>query len=100
MSVRGISALEKEPLEPDLGNPMLGARKARNPEKSGKATATTMLSATDCRSKYRSCRRTLKFKFVSLQRTNLNSHINISLRHSDNKVKFFRIDELNKVYTS
>ena len=53
MSVRGISALEKEPLEPDLGNQMLGARKARNPEKSGKATATTMLSATDCRSKYK-----------------------------------------------
>ena len=53
MSVRGISAPEKEPLEPDLGNPMLGARKARNPEKSGKATATAMLSATDCRSKYK-----------------------------------------------
>ena len=53
-----------------------------------------MLSATDCRSKYKSCRRTLKFKFVSLQRTNLNSHINISLRHSD--TKFLRVDELKK----
>ena len=71
MSIRGISALEIEPFEPDLVNPMLGARKARNPEKSGKATATAMLSATDCRSKYKVAERRLNFKFVSLQRTNL-----------------------------
>ena len=71
MSVRGISALETEPFEPDLGNPMLGARKARNPGKSGKATATAMLSATACRNKYKVAERCLNFKFVSLQRTNL-----------------------------
>ena len=71
MSVRGISALEIEPCEPDLGNPMLGARKARNPGKSGKATATAMLSAAACESKYKVAERRLNFKFVSLQRTNL-----------------------------
>ena len=71
MSVRGISALEMEPFKPDLGNPMLGARKARNPGKSGKATATAMLSATACRNKYKVAERRLNFKFVSLQWTNL-----------------------------
>ena len=71
MSVRGISALEMEPFEPDLGNPMLGARKARNPGKSGKATATDMLTTTACRNKYKVAERRLNFKFVSLQRTNL-----------------------------
>ena len=71
MSVRGISALEKEPLEPDLGNPMLGARKARNPGKSRKATATDMLTTTAYRNKYKVAERRLNFKFVSLQRTNL-----------------------------
>ena len=71
MSVRGISALEIEPFETDLGNPMLGARKARNPGKSGKATATDMLTTTACRNKYKVAERRLNFKFVSLQRTNL-----------------------------
>ena len=71
MSVRGISALEMEPFEPNLENPMLGARKVRNPGKSGKATATAMLSATACRNKYKVAERRLNFKFVSLQRTNL-----------------------------